>query len=185
MFMPSIRSWSTVSAVTSPEELAGLARQYGPLVYRAAYRLVGSHAAAQDVQQDLFLRLLQRPVPAVRSWPAYLTAAAVRLALNHLRRRRQWRAILPFLPNRESENDPSPEQTFVAEQTAAQLRSALAKLGATEAQCFALRYLHDFDIAQIAASVGISENYVSVCLHRAIKRLEAQQLTPQSLEVQS
>src|SRR5512138_2574186 len=58
------------------------------LVYRAAYRLVGSHAAAQDVQQDLFLRLLQRPPPTVRSWPAFLTAATVRLALNHLRRQR-------------------------------------------------------------------------------------------------
>lgn len=181
----SIQSWPTVSAATSSEDLAGLARQYGPLVYRAAYRLVGSHAAAQDLQQDLFLLLLQRPPPTVRSWPAFLTAATVRLALNHLRRQRKWRVILQFLPNRESGNDASPEQTFVAEQTAAQLRSALARLKPTEAQCFALRYLHDFDIAQIASSVGISENYVSVSLHRAIKRLEAQQLTPQSLEVQS
>lgn len=177
-----------MSAPTSSDELAGLARQYGPLVYRAAYRLVGSHAAAQDVQQDLFLHLLQRPLPTVRSWPAYLTAAAVRLALNHLRRRRQWRAVLPFLPflpDRESQSDASPEQAFVAEQTAVQLRNALARLKSREAQCFALRYLHGFDIAQIAASVGITENNVSVCLHRAIKRLEAQQLTPQTLEVQS
>jgi RNA polymerase sigma factor (sigma-70 family) len=183
---PSTPSWPTVSATTSSEELAGLARQYGALVYRAAYRLVGSHAAAQDIQQDLFLRLLQRPLPAVRSWPAYLTTATVRLALNQLRRRRQWRAVLQFWPDRESANDPSPEQTLIAEQTAARLRSALARLKAAEAQCFTLRYVHNFEIAQVAESLGISENYVSVCLHRAIKRLEALQLTPQSsYEVQS
>jgi RNA polymerase sigma-70 factor (ECF subfamily) len=175
-----------VSAAVSPEQVAELARQYGALVYRAAYRLLGTRAAAQDVQQDLFVRLLQQPPSAVRSWPAYLTAATVRLSLNQLRRRRQWSKFVQFWSSGDTLNASSAEEEIAADETADRLRSALARLKPIEAQCFALRYLHSFEIAQVAASVGITENYVSVCLHRAVKRLQELQLAPQfSSEIKS
>ncbi len=172
MSHPSIQSLPAVSPVLSPDDVAELARQYGGLVYRAAYRLVGTRAAAQDVQQDLFLRLLHRPPSAVRSWPAFLTAAAVRLALNQLRSRRQWTRLVQFWSRADCLSESSAEEVVTADETADRFRRAIGRLKPIEAQCFALRYLHNFEIGEVASSVGISENYVSVCLHRAVKRLQ-------------
>jgi RNA polymerase sigma factor (sigma-70 family) len=181
---PSIQSLPTVSTILSPDDVAELARQYGALVYRAAYRLVGTRAAAQDVQQDLFVRLLQKPPSGVRSWPAYLTSATVRLALNQLRSRRQWSRVVQLWSRDDSVNASSAEEVVAANETADRLRKALGRLKPMEAQCFALRYLHSFEIAEVATSVGISENYVSVCLHRAVKRLQDLQLgSPSSAEI--
>ena len=173
-------SLPAMSTALSHGDVAELARQYGALVYRAAYRLVGTRAAAQDVQQDLFLRLLQRPPSDVRSWPAYLTAAAVRLALNQLRSRRQWTKFVQLWSRADSVIEASAEQVVAAGETADRFRRALTRLKPIEAECFALRYLHQFEIAEVATSVGISENYVSVCLHRAMKRLQDVQLGSRS-----
>ena len=64
------------------DDVAALARQYGPTVFRAAWRILGSRAAAEDVQQQLFLRLIESPPRGVQSWPAWLTASATRLAID-------------------------------------------------------------------------------------------------------
>lgn len=70
-----------------PGEVAALAHHYGRGVFLAAFRVLGDPAQAEDVQQDVFLRLLQRRFPAVESWPAMLQSMAVRLAIDRLRRR--------------------------------------------------------------------------------------------------
>jgi hypothetical protein len=55
------------------DDVTALARQYGPAVFRAAWRVLGVRAAAEDVQQQVFLRLIESPPRNVESWPAYLT----------------------------------------------------------------------------------------------------------------
>lgn len=62
----------------SPEWLA---QQYGPLVFKAAYRVLGDASLAEDVQQDVFLKLIESDPVEVGSWPAYLSASAVRTAI--------------------------------------------------------------------------------------------------------
>jgi DNA-directed RNA polymerase specialized sigma24 family protein len=86
------------AAVTdgTSEDVSALARQYGPTVFRAAWRILGNRAACEDVQQQLFLRLIEAPPRAVQSWAAYLTASATRLAIDHLRRQHRWRLLAPL-----------------------------------------------------------------------------------------
>ncbi len=78
------------------DDIAALARQYGPTVFRAAWRVLGTRAAAEDVQQQVFLRLIESPPRNVESWPAYLTTVSTRLAIDHLRRQRRWRLLAPL-----------------------------------------------------------------------------------------
>ena len=56
-------------------------------VLRAAYRVLGDQAAAEDVTQDVFLKCLNPPWSAdeVRSGPALLAATAVNLAKMRIR----------------------------------------------------------------------------------------------------
>lgn len=155
-------------------DVAALAHTYGRQVFQAAYRVLGDAALAEDVQQDVFVRLLENtPSNDIDSWPAWLATLATRLAIDRLRRRRRWWRLLPGWQAQQAEHAPSAEAHVADVERASRLREALARLKPREAECFALRHLHGLDIAAIAAAVGISENYVSVSLHRAAKALEA------------
>lgn len=161
---------AAVSA-TATDDVGALARTYGPTVFRAAWRVLGARAAAEDVQQQVFLRLIEDPPPDVRSWPAFLTTAATRLAIDYLRRQRRWALLAPLWKADEPEDSPAEE----AERGEASrfLRAALAKMNPRDASCFVLRHLHGLAPAVIAATLNISENNVSVITHRARKTLEA------------
>jgi RNA polymerase sigma factor (sigma-70 family) len=156
--------------VTAQEDVSALARQYGPTVFRAAWRILGSRAAAEDVQQQLFLRLLESPPRAVQSWPAWLTTSATRLAIDHLRRQRRWQLLAPLWKSDEPED--SPAEDAERAESARFLRSALAKLHPRDAACFVLRHFHDLAPAAIGAALDMTENHVSVAAHRARKALE-------------
>ncbi len=163
-----------MSEHASRTDIAGLARSYGRHVFQAAYRVLGDAALAEDVQQDVFVRLLENtPEAGVDSWPAYLSTSATRLAIDRLRRQRRWWRLLPGWLAQQPEHAPSAEAHVADVERALRLREALARLKPREAECFALRHLHGLEIPAIAAAVGISENYVSVSLHRAVKALEA------------
>jgi RNA polymerase sigma-70 factor (ECF subfamily) len=161
-----------VNAVET-EDIAALARQYGPTVFRAAWRILGSRAAAEDVQQQLFLRLLESPPAAVDSWPAYLTASATRLAIDTLRRQNRWRLLSPLWKTHEP--DDSPAEDAERAEAARFMRRALARLNPRDAACFVMRHFHDLAPSVIGAALGMSENHVSVAAHRARKALEQMQ----------
>jgi len=160
------------------DDVAALARQYGPIVFRAAWRVLGVSAAAEDVQQQVFLRLIESPPRNVESWPAYLATMGTRLAIDHLRRQRRWRLLAPLWKSYEPEDSPAED----AERAEAGrfMRAALARLNPRDASCFVMRHLHGLAPAAIGAALGISENHVSVSVHRARKALEAMQTQEQN-----
>jgi RNA polymerase sigma factor (sigma-70 family) len=160
------------------DDVSALARQYGPTVFRAAWRVLGTRAASEDVQQQVFLRLIESPPRNVASWPAYLTTVATRLAIDQLRRHRRWRLLAPLWKSEEPEDSPAED----AERAEASrfMRAALARLNPRDASCFVMRHLHGLAPAAIGAALGISENHVSVSVHRARKALEAIQAEEQN-----
>ena len=165
--------WSAeLSEITQSDAPDILVRLYGASVFKAAYRVLGDAAQAEDVAQDVFLRLIEARPAQVDSWAAYLTAAAVRGAIDILRHRQRWWRLNAYLPAAK-ELSASPEQLGIAHDRARLLRRALGKLPAREAQCFGLRYLQGFELGEIAHALGLSENTINVALHRARKRLEA------------
>lgn len=160
-------------------DVAELAHAYGRQVFHAAWRVLGDAALAEDVQQDVFVRLLEAPaLPDVASWPAWLTATASRLAIDRLRRQRRWWRLLPFWQATAPASAPSAEQHADDAERARRLRDALARLKPREAECFVLRHLHDLDLPAIAAAMDISANNASVILHRATRALEARLAEP-------
>ena len=177
MRIPILENIDAVSVATT-DDVAALARQYGPTVFRAAWRVLGARAAAEDVQQQVFLRLIESPPRSVESWPAYLTTVATRLAIDHLRRQRHWRLLAPLW--KADEPDDSPAEDAERAEASRFMRAALAKLNRRDAECFVMRHLHGLAPAAIGSALGISENHVSVSVHRARKALEAMQAKEQS-----
>lgn len=159
------------------EDVSALARQYGPLVFRAAWRILGNRAAAEDVQQQLFLKLLESPPRGVQTWAAYLAASATRLAIDHLRRQHRWRLLAPLW--RSDEPEDSPAEDAERAESARFMRRALARLNPRDASCFVMRHFHGLMPAVIGGQLGMTENHVSVAVHRARKALEKMQMEEQ------
>lgn len=162
-------------------------RQY---LWGHCYRMLGVAADAEDVVQETFVRVLEKP-PADTSkpWRPWLLTVASRLALDQLRRRRHRGWVGPWLPEPiELEADNALEASVEAEQQSRieQAESlsyaflcALEALTPQQRMVFLLRDVQALSGEETAEAVGISLANVKVVLHRARKALEkARERTP-------
>jgi RNA polymerase sigma-70 factor (ECF subfamily) len=147
-------------------------------VFRTAYRVTGSAADAEDVLQTVFLRVARGQETAVTAdnTEAYFSRAAVNASLDLLRGRKRSKAIA--IDDLESEASLSsfvsrqnPETHQEDRELRKLIRDAVAKLGETAGQMFALRYFEGYGNAEIAQMMNTSALVVGVTLHRARARL--------------
>lgn len=158
------------------QRVEALYREHADRVYRAAWRVTGSAADAEDVLQTVFLRVLRQEDGAIDESQAgsYLHRAAVNAAVDLLRRRRAARA--DALEPREAtlrSPDPGPQASTERDELKARVRAALAGLNPRAAEMVALRYFEGYGNREIAAMLGTSWSTVAVTLHRAKARLRA------------
>lgn len=148
--------------------------EHADRVYRAAYRVTGSAADAEDVLQTVFLRLSRRAADDSLGADAggYLHRAAVHAALDVLRSRHRsgW---VPLDASGELAANASedPERHHRNAELRRSLRLALSRLSPRAAEVFALRYFEGLGNAEIAALAGVSSGVVAVLLHRTRARL--------------
>ena len=158
--------------------LQSLFERHHDRVFRAAYRVTGSAADAEDVLQTVFLRLArgseQLAVP--ENPESYFARAAVNASLDLLRARKRSRivAIDDIETSTASAELASrhPETTHEDRELSSLIREAVSKLGPTAGQMFALRYFEGFDNGEIARMMKTSALVVGVTLHRARVRLK-------------
>src|SRR3979490_1258512 len=90
--MASIEGCSLVPAsmggACSEVELGLLVRTYTPLLFRVAHSVLRSRAEAEDVVQDVFVRVLEhrRSLTTVRDMRVWLVRVAWNLAIDRRRR---------------------------------------------------------------------------------------------------
>ena len=152
--------------------LAGFAELYErhyEAVFRAALRVTGNPADAEDVLQTVFLRVMARgrDVEDVALPAAYFRRAAVNAAVDVLRRR-ELRA--------ESAHDNRAPHAVVQPSLLLKerLRRALAILDSEDASLFLLRHIEGLSIEELAEMFQLEKNNVSVRLHRIRHRLQAE-----------
>ena len=138
-------------------------------VFRAALRVTGNAADAEDVLQTVFVRLLSasRDVADVALPNAYFRRAAVNAAVDVLRRR-ELRAESPY--DNEASHPAVQPPLLLKER----LRRALAILDRDDASLFLLRHVEGLSIEELAELFEIQKNNVTVRLHRIRVRLQAE-----------
>jgi RNA polymerase sigma-70 factor (ECF subfamily) len=159
-------------SMPSTTPVAGFAELYErnyDAVFRAALRVTGNPADAEDVLQTVFVRVLAQAGDALdlASPGAYFRRAAVNAALDVLRRREV-----------RAESVYDPEAQHAALQTPfllkERLRRALAILDRDDASLFLLRHVEGLSIEELAGLFEIQKNNVTVRLHRIRQRLQAE-----------
>jgi RNA polymerase sigma-70 factor, ECF subfamily len=153
--------------MTTPTEFADLYEQHYAAVYRAALRVTGNRADAEDALQTVFLRVLKQGghLDSARSPEAYLRRAAANAAVDLLRKRVSHGEI-------EIEKAPSlaaKENTLFLKE---QLRRAIAALDPADAVIFLLRYVEGMSNGELAELFDQDKNNIAVRLHRIRQLLQ-------------
>jgi RNA polymerase sigma-70 factor (ECF subfamily) len=158
-----------------PGELETLFQTHHARVFRTAQRITGSAADAEDVLQNVFLRLIkgQEAYDLSKNPEAYLSRAAINASLDVLRSRTRSKSIgldeadADVLAGRSR----SPEALHADRELQDLVREAVSRLGKTAGEMFVLRYYEGLDNKEIAVVMETSPLVVGVVLHRARTKL--------------
>jgi RNA polymerase sigma-70 factor, ECF subfamily len=166
----------TLRLVTEPPgELETLFRAHHDRVFRAAHRVTGSPADAEDVLQTVFLRLVKggEAYDLSQNPEAYLSRAAINASLDLMRSRGRSKSVeLSEVDSNALESKfPNPETEHADRELQKLIRQAVARLGKTAGEMFVLRYYEGYDNQEIAKMLDTSQMVVGVVLHRARTRL--------------
>lgn len=153
-------------------------RMHGPAAYRTAWRILGHIEDTEDVLQDVLLEAHVRfEAGDVRHWRAFLNRLATFRALDRLRRRKNTVALDEVLIY---DGHAGPEAEVAGREAEERLRTVIAELPERQAAVFCLFYFESLSHGEIADTLDITTNAVTVALYKTratlkVAMLEAEQ----------
>lgn len=169
--LPS-REEAKSQAVEYVIDLPALVATYSALLFRVAHSVLRSPHEAEDVVQDVFVRVLEhrRTLPEVRQMRVWLIRIAWNLALDRRRRIRPEQMDEAFAQTLISANTPADQALNEAQQMSSVLRQ-IEKLPKPERNVLLLSAVEELGTAEIADVLKKSESAVRALLFRARTRL--------------
>jgi RNA polymerase sigma-70 factor, ECF subfamily len=159
-----------------------LLEKYQTPVAQYLWRYVHNNAVAEDLAQDVFLRVYRsrnyKPSAKFRTW---LFCIATNVALNWIRDERHASAMLRLdeEPERGKRREvrawsPNVEESLVREATLASIRAAIAALPEKQRAAVLMHKYEDMDYREIAQVLDCSVSAVKSLLWRAYDTLRAE-----------
>lgn len=141
-------------------------------VYGLLFRLLGNRVEAEDVTQEVFLKLYSQ---LLRKGPtgsrehnvgAWLYRVAMNMGYNQIRsRKRRWQRNTVLVPD-DTDAPPNPAEQVALEETRLRVRNALSKLPQRQTQMLLMRQM-GFSYAELAEACEVSPGSVGTMLSRA------------------
>jgi RNA polymerase sigma-70 factor (ECF subfamily) len=156
----------------STVDLAALVDAYSTLLFRIANSVLRSRTEAEDVVQDVFLRVLEHrlSLSSVRDMRVWLIRIAWNLALDRKRRKRPEQLDEAFAKSLAGATMPADTAMEEAQRLQSVLRE-IERLPKAERHVLLLSATEELGTAEIAAVLGRSESAVRALLSRARARL--------------
>jgi len=175
---------------------AEMVRTHQKRVYGLCYRFTGNAADAEDLTQDVFLKIYSNlgSFDAARgSLPVWITTMTRNLLVDNFRRTRNQRATSSLDDGWEQAEElkpsdrlvakgPSPHESAAHKELAHMVQGALAKVSVELREAVILRDLQDLDYKEIAQVLAIPEGTVKSRISRGRAEL-ARLLERNQLEV--
>ncbi len=148
------------------------------MVYRMAYQFAGNHHDAEDISQDVFIKVY-RSLDRFR-YDAQLTSWLYRIVMNACidhKRRQSPAGWAPFTEEAEVQmvntpaDGPGPEDQAYGGQLGKVLESEIARLPPGQRLVFTMRHYEGLKLSEIASALGLAEGTVKRQLHAAVHRL--------------
>lgn len=158
-----------------------LVRQHNRRIYNICYRFTGSSSDAEDLTQEVFIRLYRTMAsyePDKGSFNTWLTTLTRNMLVDHFRRTRLERLTdsidaapaadedTPVLAERIEDVGPSPQARLASKETQKMVQDALQKVSPDLREAVILRDLQDMDYKEIAAALKVPEGTVKSRINR-------------------
>lgn len=151
--------------------------RYAPAIYRYLYFRLGEAELAEDLQAEVFLRMLEGIHRYEdRGWPisAWLYRIARDRTIDVMRRRRKRQQVPLDLWGGSCDG---PEHSVGAQLEFEELTRTLDELTSDQRQVIQLRFLAEMSIQEVAQKLGRTEGSVKALQHRGLQSL-ARRLEP-------
>jgi len=168
-----------------PDAFDEIIDHFGPRLFGYAYRMVGSRLDAEDLLQELFLRVVKQ-IERYRhegQFEAWLFRIATNLIRDRIRRLQRKPPHLSIDGGREGERtetpplvlaDPSaamPSESSERRELCDQLQHALQQIPVAEREAVMLRHFSQLTFAQIAAAMETPLGTALAREHRGLRKL--------------
>lgn len=153
-------------------DAARLYRAHGPALLRYLVRMTGEPETAEDILQDTFRRLLERPPSRRENLRGWLFTVATNRVRDLHRAGNRRRRGLALAQGRRTVGDPPPppDRELEAARDRARVRAALDALPPRDRTVLLMRE-EGFPHREIAEAVGTTTGSVGTLVARALKRL--------------
>lgn len=164
-----------------------LVRRHQRGLYNFALRQVHAPSIAEDIVQEVFVRVVQN-VESFKEEARFATWAytiARNLCIDHLRKRVHRRhasldqsngpdsSDAPLVERVASEGASGADRAAIGKQLGAHISSAVEKLPDDQREVFLMRHLGELPFKEIAEVLGTNENTVKSRMRYALERLQA------------
>lgn len=152
----------------------GLFSRYAGPLLGFTERMLGSRAEAEEVTQDVFLKMISRSGQydgraSVSTWLFAIAANACRDRL-----RSAWRTTsVPLEGVPEPRGDDAVEKGLLERERRSAVRAALESLTREQREALLLARYREMPYAEVARTLGISEGAVKTRVFRAVETLRA------------
>jgi RNA polymerase sigma-70 factor (ECF subfamily) len=176
--MPADSDLISRAAGGDPSAFQALVERHRSMVYRVAYQFAGNHHDAEDIAQEVFIKVYRsldrfRQDSQLSSWMYRIVMNA---CIDH-RRRQAPAGAAPFGEEAEQkmlntpEGRPGPEDHAYAGELGQVLESEIGRLPKGQRIVFVMRHHQGMKLCEIAAALGLAEGTVKRQLHAAVHRL--------------
>src|ERR1700757_156690 len=151
-----------------------LVRRHSRRVFNVCYRFVGNRTEAEDISQEVFLRVY-KTLASYRSahggFTTWMTSVTRNLLIDHYRRTQRDRLTdsledkMPAVENKESAGRRPDEQALLGE-LSGQVQSALTRLSPELREAVILRDLQQLEYSEIQQVLAVPEGTVKSRINR-------------------
>ena len=148
--------------------------RYVDLVYRFVYYRVGTHALAEDLTSETFVRALRRIGQFTwqgKDFGAWLVTIARNLVLDHFKSSRYRLEVCTAELLDTDRWEEGPERAVLESFTHRALFSAVRELGSEQRECVVLRFMQGLSVAETAEIMGKNTGAIKALQYRATRSL--------------
>lgn len=164
------------TAIKHGSRVLALLKADGERLYRLLVRLTLREDVADDLLQDLVVKLAQaRGFPEAENPYGYARTAAIHLAFNWMRQRRREQALEGY--EQESVDLP-PWTQLVQKEDIRRMLDSIEELAEQDRLILAMRYFDQASHEEIGSAIGRTAHQARGLCHKAIKRLRVAMIRP-------
>lgn len=169
----------TRAAGGDPTAFQALVERHRAMVYRVAYQFAGNHHDAEDIAQDVFIKVYRsldkfRHDAQLSSW---LYRIVMNACIDNHRRRSPGAAAAASGDDAEfallntPEEGPDPEERAYGSELGEVLATEIGQLPPGQRVVFVMRHYEGLKLSEIADALGLAQGTVKRQLHAAVHRL--------------